>query len=375
MNFPATTYEMSTSPLPFVPPERYPSPPKDMWYEVPKEARTADAEPLKPIFPWEANRPTPSRVFVDNVPQVTTKAEANVSDTPSGEPWPLPEANPLAEPPALETSTMEEKSEPLTPLTPAIQITPAVDLWSTYTRTNAWDELPEINRYVDTIQKKHQRTRSLKAPGVIDLPGIGAGADEAPWRRRGNKVTDFPSEDERPSLPVTPAPIRRPTFWGGGSGMGDAGNGPSLPAAANVPGQSDWVCLHGNRWTPADCLCDLTNVLRVHKDPVAQLEKLARQQSEQLLEKLSGTTGRDSSDLPPRLLPFGSEKLASPTYVAQSPTVISPRPVKASPTGSSSVLNFTPDSEATPRASPRPQPQSLAAKMAVASPSSPGGRR
>jgi len=345
-----------------------------MWYEVPKESRTTDTGPLKPIFPWEANRPKPSRVFVDSVPQVTTMPEANVSDAPSGEPWPLPEANPLAESTALETSTIEGKSEPLTPLTPAIQITPAVDLWSTYTRTNAWDELPEINRYMDSMQK-HRRTRSLKAPGVIDLPGIGVGADEAPWRRRGSKLTDFPSEEERPSLPVTPAPVRRPNFWGGGSGMGGTGNGPSLPAAADVPGQSDWVCLHGNRWTPADCLCDLANVLRVHKDPVAQLEKLAKQHSEQLLEKLSSTTGRDSSDLPPRLLPFGSEKLASPTYVAQSPKMISPQPVKASSTSSSSVLNFAPDSEATPRASPRPRPQSSAAKTVVAGPSSPGGQR
>lgn len=61
----------------------------------------------------------------------------------------------------------------------------------------------------------------------------------------------------------------------------------------------------------------LTNFQRVHKDPVAQLQELAKKQSEELLKKLGGT-GRDSSDLPPRPLPFGSEELVSPTYVAQS---------------------------------------------------------
>jgi hypothetical protein len=52
------------------------------------------------------------------------------------------------------------------------------------------------------------------------------------------KLTDFPSELERPSLPVTPAPIRRPSFWGEER---DADG--ELPAAEGVPSQEDWVLL------------------------------------------------------------------------------------------------------------------------------------
>lgn len=184
---------------------------------------------------------------------------------------------------------------------------------------------------------------------MITLPGYEEEAGIT-WRRRGSKLTDFPSEAERPSLPVTPAPIRRPRFWGGGPGVGygDDDN-PLLPAAEGVPAQNEWVCVHGNWWTPADCLCDLTNVLRYHKDPVAQLQKLAKQQSEALLQKLGSGERRDSSDLPTRPLPFGSEELKSPTYVAQSAKLLSPQPVKGS-ASSSTVRNIESTLETTPRA-------------------------
>ncbi len=161
---------------------------------------------------------------------------------------------------------------------------------------------------------------------------------EGSFRRRGLKVTDFPSAVDRPSLPVTPAPIRRPRLWaGGGPGFGDEGDEDErlLPAAPGVPQQTDWVCVHGNWWSPADCLCDLTNVLRYYKDPVAQLQKLARQQSEALLRRLGGggsgeqDRGYGPHEIPSRPLPYGSEGAKSPTYVAHA-AVLSPRPVKSS---------------------------------------------
>ncbi|KAK6833705.1 hypothetical protein PG987_008399 [Apiospora arundinis] len=139
---------------------------------------------------------------------------------------------------------------------------------------------------------------------------------------------------ERPSLPVTPAPIRRPKFWGGGGSPGihdDDDDETSLPAAEGVPQQSDW-------------------------DPAAQLQKLAKQQSEMLLQKLgssgSGSSSgrRDSNDLPARPVPFGSEELTSPTYVPQTAKVLSPQPVKG-PASSSVVRGIVSDDESTPRAS------------------------
>jgi hypothetical protein len=160
-------------------------------------------------------------------------------------------------------------------------------------------------------------------------------------QERGFKLTDFPSEVDRPSLPVTPAPVRRPKFWGVGEpGTGLGEDDEELPAAEGVPVQSDWVCVHGHRWTPADCLCDLTNWLRLLKDPSEQLQKLAKQQSEALLRKLGRGEGEDSHgvsrDIPDRSLPYGSEGVISPTYVAQSAggVVLSPQPVKGSTTTS-----------------------------------------
>lgn len=230
-----------------------------------------------------------------------------------------------------ESSTVELKSEPETPTKPTQPPIP----WSSFPRSNAWDDVPEITRYVDAIQK-HRRTRS-QGLGVIGGLKAGKGGEQS-WGRQGLRVTDFPSVDDRPSLPVTPAPIRRPSFWGGGGpGTGPDGedDDEALPAAEGVPAQSDWVCVHGIWWTPADCLCDLTNVLRYHKDPITQLQKLAKQQSEMLLQKLGGSTqsgdgaiGTGGQELPSRPFPFGSEDVKSPTYVARSQGVLSPKPVK-----------------------------------------------
>ncbi|KAI1262150.1 glycosyltransferase family 8 protein [Xylariaceae sp. FL1019] len=313
-NFPATVYEMSQSATPFVPPKRYPSPPKDMWYEVPKKAPADSSAPPRAIFPWEANQPKPTRVFADDEPWVLHTRERTESGAPSGEQSHSSEL--LASTESSVVDTAGQKGEPITPVTPTIQITPS-DPWSSYTRTNAWDDVPEIERYVDSMQQpKRTKSRKSKAPGMIGLPSPGDGVDGLSWQRRGSKLTDFPSEVERPSLPVTPAPIRRPNFWSGGSGLqGDDG----------VPSQDEW-------------------------DPVAQLQKLSKQQGEAILQKLGGSS-RDSEDLPSRPMPFGSEGMVSPTYVARTAQVFSPRPVNGS--ASSAILSLVTDMDATPRASPQ----------------------
>ncbi|KAK4105046.1 glycosyltransferase family 8 protein [Parathielavia hyrcaniae] len=367
LNFPQTHYAMSSDPAPFVPPERYPSPPKDMWYEVPKEPPAHPAEKPKPVFPWESHQPRPSRVFSHVIPQPEPPVaepssaarpyggdeadsqqqqthgggDSATTTTTSGE-WST-------------TTTLEQQaSEPQTPphsgpTSRTAVSAPAVDIWSSFPRSNAWDNVPEINRYVDRTLQRHRRTWSQKlalgggAGGGNGTTGSGnhlPGVEFGPGGRRGrgSRVTDFPSEDDRPSLPVTPAPIRRPRRHWGGAGGGGSGGGfgdedeEQLPAAEGVPGQADWVCVHGIWWGPADCLCDLTNVLHYHKDPVAQLQKLAREQSELLLRRLGeGEAGEEEEEkvIPKRPLPFGSEDVRSPTYVAPAPPpVVSPKPVK-----------------------------------------------
>jgi glycogenin glucosyltransferase len=135
---------------------------------------------------------------------------------------------------------------------------------------------------------------------------------------------------------VTPAPVRRPSFWGDENEPLDStkeGHTNSLPTAEGVPSQTEWVCLHGRRWGPADCRCDLADLRPPYKDPVVQLQVLAQQQSEALLRKLSGDDGisgrRLSHEMPSRSLPFGSEPVESPTYVSQyaPANVLSPQPV------------------------------------------------
>ena len=109
-----------------------------------------------------------------------------------------------------------------------------------YARTNAWDEMPEIDQYISSlphnrrakVQVLHSTTPSSNEP-ILSPPLEGSATTQQ--RRPSMKLTDFPTEIERPSLPVTPAPIRRPSFWGAER---DAAG--ELPGAEGVPEQSQW---------------------------------------------------------------------------------------------------------------------------------------
>lgn len=335
MNFPSTHYEMSRDTAPFVPPARYPSPPKNMWYEVPKEKPAPRSKPASEIFPWERNRPRPTRTF-------------------AGEPEPEPEPEPKSSPEESGTGAstrLSVKTEGLTDsssvtasgsgknesttTTPIVQITPS-DPWTTYTRTNAWDEVPEIERYVDRLHGGHRRGKSsTSSTGRVKSPTTGAWkSDQSNFKLRGLKLTDFPSAVERPSLPVTPAPVHRHSFFSEDDAEHEDEGAKKLPEAEGVPTQSDWVCVHGRRWRPTDCLCKVTDLVLNRQDPLEQLQKLAKQQSDALLKRLGGDgderrEGGVSREIPTRPLPFGSGDGKSPTYVAQSAAgVLSPQPVK-----------------------------------------------
>ena len=209
-NLPHKHYEMSSDLNQFVPPQ---------WYNMPGEpARPA------PIFPWEHHQPRPSRVFPqDHRPEpLVVEASTAVQSQPDS--------------PTTDVSTVGSRKEPQTPPTPTSNAASS-EPWSAFNRGNAWDEVPEIHRYVDAIQK-HRRTKSQTK--TDPQPALG----EQSLETGGSRVTDFPSEVDRPSLPVTPAPIRRPNLWGGG-GPGpnpEAGKDAGLPAAEGVPPQSAWVC-------------------------------------------------------------------------------------------------------------------------------------
>jgi glycogenin glucosyltransferase len=318
MNFPFTHYEMSRDTTPFVPPDRYPSPPKNMWYDVPKERPASRSKAAPEIFPWERNQPRPTRTF-------------------AGEPEPEPEPSPEESGTQLSIKTegltesgSESKNQSST-TTPTVQITPS-NPWTSYTRTNAWDEVPAIERYVDRLHGGgHRRGKSsTSSTGRVKSPTTGAWRDDqSSVKLQGLKLTDFPSAIERPSLPVTPAPVHRNSFFAEDDAENEDETTKKLPEAEGVPTQSDWVCVHGRRWGPTDCLCEVTDLILHHQDPIEQLQKLAKQQSDALLKKLGGDgeEGGVSREIPTRPLPFGSGDGKSPTYIAHS-GVLSPQPIK-----------------------------------------------
>ncbi|ELR06753.1 glycogenin glucosyltransferase [Pseudogymnoascus destructans] len=254
-NFPATQYSMSSDPTPYKAPERYPDPPKDMYYEVPK---TPTYQKPAPIFPWETkDAPRPTRVFAEDED---------------------------LQPTSLEPTEDGEATDQATSMASTVTTIPS-DPWYLFSSNprNAWDDIPEIERYIGALQRNRKGNIQV-------LQGYGSSVDEdglpGSGRRRGSvRVTDFPTEIERPSLPVTPAPIRRPKFLGG-ENNGDEGE---LPIAKGVPAQTEW-------------------------DPAAQLEALARRQSEVLGRELG--EGGAGKDIPQRPLPFGSEGVVVSSPVA-----------------------------------------------------------
>lgn len=319
---------MSRDTKPFVPPVRYPSPPKNMWYKVPGVPPAPPADRPPPIFPWEKKQHEAPRVLTHGESEVPPVGQAS-RDMPPGEPEDANGPRALAESSVIESAREGSKSEPQTPIIKSNPSNP----WMSFPRLNAWDHVPEIGRYVEGLQK-HRRAKSQGAAFGSPDPGFAVGNDAKP--RVMMRLTDFPSEAERPSLPVTPAPVRRSSYFGeeaSDSGQAGSGNQP-LPAAEGVPAQTEWVCVHGRRWGPADCPCNSADVGKHRKDPAEQLQKLAKQQSEALLRKLGGEAqgppGTASREIPSRPLPFGSDKVKPAAFVAHSlpPSVLSPQPVK-----------------------------------------------
>lgn len=223
-NFPSQTYTFSESHSLFKAPQAYPEPPKDMWYKVP-ENKPKPAEKPKPIFPWERepDRPKATRVFAEDL----------VS--------PPPEPAPVVSSPTHAFSTVHYTEDRKAP-SPEPAPTPksADESWQAFQQgnANAWDSVPGIENYVRAIvasQDRQSKPASLQqSTGTED---ISSPLLERRNRRESLIITDFPSATERPSLPVTPAPVRRPTFWG--EERNEAGE---LPSATGVPDQTEWVC-------------------------------------------------------------------------------------------------------------------------------------
>jgi len=206
-NFPTQTYSMSSDPHLFHAPKAYPEPPKDMWYQVPQEKPAPPTQRPKPIFPWE-DRPSarPSRVFSDDMASpITETAPPALADFPSS---------------AAGTRA------------PAIKVTQAeVPVNAFGLTSNVWDGDAGIDSYMRRMSQVQRLKGKLQVlhggPKMAQSPT----SEEAPNSTEGG----FSSAVERPSFPVTPAPMRK-AFWG--EERDSAGN---LPQAEGVPNQVDWV--------------------------------------------------------------------------------------------------------------------------------------
>ncbi|PGH17342.1 hypothetical protein AJ79_01226 [Helicocarpus griseus UAMH5409] len=263
-SLPSHTYSMSQDTELFQPPTSYPEAPKDMYYQVPP--KQPETRGLARIFPWESYAPKPTRVFYNGSSETDSLTESHTK--------------------LLAKESLEEPEPPL-------PSAPPEDPWVNYMRSNAWDEVPEIEKYMRTIQRPRRGQVQVLKTGTTTEDG-------AEGRRPSLRLTDFPTEIERPSLPVTPAPIRRPNFWSGarrsdeqqdsetGTGKGKGSDGSStndndnLPPAAGVPSQENW-------------------------NPLERLEELQRRQSAFLDEERGGTPvlGLDveAQELPRRSMP------------------------------------------------------------------------
>jgi glycogenin glucosyltransferase len=244
-NLPRHRYNMSSDLSHFVPP-RYPSPPRNLWYNVPNQ------EAPKQIFPWEAQQPKPARIFIGDVGSAQPQQKYAELDEP---------ATPTTAATTSEPGTPISRDELSEPNTPTMRAYGVGNDWQAFTRSNAWDDVPEINQYVSGMQT----TRKQPAEAEAEVEGEHEGEEAAPpLRFRGLRVTDFPGD--RPSLPVTPAPIRRNNYWGAEPQIADDES--RLPTAEGVPAQAAW-------------------------DPAAQLQKLANAQGE-IFKRLESS--RDASE-------------------------------------------------------------------------------
>ncbi|CAG8092312.1 unnamed protein product [Penicillium salamii] len=214
------TYFMSEDTQLFQPPTSYPEAPKNMYYKVPRTK--PEPETHTTVFPWEHHAPKPTRVFAEEpicnkpfqpptheAPQETQEHQWPTNENPQeSSQEAIPEStNQPTEPKPLFQTDLPTPG----PLYTRVPYSPSAT-YNSYDRSNAWDEDPEIQRFIE-----RQQARRKPPPSSPD--------------KSSSKITDFPTEIERPSLPVTPAPIHRTL----------SEDSTSLPSAEGVPDQEDWV--------------------------------------------------------------------------------------------------------------------------------------
>ena len=282
-----------------------------MYYQVPANANKGAR--LKPIFPWEEYAPKATRVFPDEQPPSPDISSESKTATPL--------ASTVTNP--SDTSGSSDKTQES-----VSSATSEADQFGGYSRTNAWDEMPEIERYVQALHASQRRGKvqvlHQSSSSPASQPGAGEASGES--RRPSMRLTDFPTEVERPSLPVTPAP-RRPSFWG--EERDEAGD---LPAAEGVPSQKDWVSFPLPAFasappasaSPPPPLIYWRCQFCGQQNPIQQLEELQKRQS----EVLQNGPNLSTKELPTREMPENATKGSPPHF---SPSAFQKATIGAAP--------------------------------------------
>ncbi|RMZ89279.1 hypothetical protein DV736_g3498, partial [Chaetothyriales sp. CBS 134916] len=331
-NFPTTIYDMSTETKLFQPPTHYPEPPKDMWYQVPDKPK--ESERPKQIFPWETAAPKATRVFPEpRLPAVPEPSSVAVL--------------------GLGSETLHSTSESDVSAGQPTRSPPS-DPWAAFElRTNAWDDLPEIESYM----QRFQRPRKAGVQVLRQTPATSTTTALPRDRKPSLKLTDFPSEVERPSLPVTPAPIRRPTFWGA-----ERDEDSNLPAAEGVPKQEEWVRQFSSYPQPEfpsfpPLLSNVNGIVVMRcqfcgkQNPLGKLEELQRRQSEVLMAP--SALEQQYKELPTRELPGSQsreEAEAKAVASTSAPLPPKPKPILKDPTFASATKETSTSAGLSPEA-------------------------
>lgn len=200
-----------------------------MYYKVPETK--PEPQKLTKVFPWETHAPKPTRVFAEEQPTPASPPDYTALAQPE---------EPILEPKTPPTRTLYES-----------KFEPSAESWEQYTRSNAWDEDPDIQRYIEGVQQA-RRGKTQVISGNTHPSSSASNSTAASYfststgsspgnssQRPSTIITDFPTEVERPSLPVTPAPIRRD--MGTDSDDNDGATVTGLPAAEGIPNQAEWV--------------------------------------------------------------------------------------------------------------------------------------
>ena len=233
INLPSHIYHFSNNNDLFRAPTAYADPPKDMYYAIPITKPIVHEKP-KPIFPWEERAMPPTRVFLEDFipdPKAVSDAERDKDTVLLTS---LNEIDSAQRIPYVDEISAAVGKDPAESVEGRAAI-PSDEPWQGFVgSSNAWDSVPGINTYVRAVKVSQER---LKRTSVPSISNVKAGREDHAQRGESLIITDFPTELERPSLPVTPAPVQRATFWGDEREASIA-----LPPAEGVPSQADWVC-------------------------------------------------------------------------------------------------------------------------------------